>query len=260
MIVNVTSARSVGAHPSVYLYSYTQIPQPTTSMPLTQSGPLQKLIIAAEFDVTASAGWPELQIIRNATDVVFTTNTTEPKPTGYLNVYEYDVSNDMFEVKAGDMLNISWHTNSGQPDRNRFSLTYYNGTSSEIPMVSIVVGVCNSETNLLTLNSLYCEEDTESTITSSTIGAASTCTLTTSDKFTDATTLNTNQNNSELKLTNAVIGGAIFCSLLSIILLIFVITCVIFKRQRKKFASINTVDSAEMNTYIHELDTSSKIN
>ena len=83
MIVNVASARSVGAHPSVY--SYTQIPQPATSMPLTPSGPLKKLIIAAEFDVTASASWPELQIIRNAT-VVFTANTTEPKPTGYLSM------------------------------------------------------------------------------------------------------------------------------------------------------------------------------
>ena len=48
--------------------------QLATSMPLTQSGPLKKLIIAAEFDVSASAGWPELQIIRNATDVVFTPN------------------------------------------------------------------------------------------------------------------------------------------------------------------------------------------
>ena len=57
MIVNVTSAGSAGAHPSVHLYSYVQIPQPATSMPLTQSGPLKKLIIfiAAEFDVTMSA-------------------------------------------------------------------------------------------------------------------------------------------------------------------------------------------------------------
>ena len=103
-----------------------------------------------------------MQIIRNATDVVFTTNTTEPKPTGYLNVYEYDVSADMLEIKAGDALSISWRTNEGEPDRNRFSLAYYNaGTSSETPMVSIVVGVCDSETNLLTLNPLYCEEATE---------------------------------------------------------------------------------------------------
>lgn len=268
VIVNVTSARSAGAHPSVYLYSYTQISQPATSMPLTQSGPLKKLIIAAEFDVTASAGWPELQIIRNATDVVFSTNTIEPKPTGYLNVYEYNVSTDMFEIKAGDVLNISWHTNAGEPDKNRFSLAYYgnNGTSTKIPMVSIVVGVCDSETNLLTLNSLYmyCEEDTESTITSgktSTIGKASTCMLTTSNKFTDATT-NINQNSSEFKLTvtNAVIGGVISCSLLLIILLILVITCMIIKRRRKRFASINTVDSTGMNAYIRGLDTSSETN
>ena len=80
--------------------------------------------------------------------------------TGYLNVYEY-VSTDMFEVKVGDVLSISWRTNAGWPHRNRFSLVYYNGTSSEIPMVFIVMGVCGSEINLLTLDSLYCEEVTE---------------------------------------------------------------------------------------------------
>ena len=258
MIVNVTSARSVGAHPSVYLYSYTRIPQSATSMPLTLSGPLKKLIIAAEFDVTTSAGWPELQIIRNAANhayVVFTTNTTEPKPTGYLNVYEYDISNDTVEINVGDVLNISWRTNSGRPDRNRFSLTYYNGTSSKMPMVSIVVGDCDPETNLLTLNSLYCAEGSESTIISgktSTIGTTSTYTLTMSNKFTDAMT-NINQNSSNL---NVVIGGAISCLFLLIILLILVITCVIIKRRRKKFASINTVDSTGM---IRELDTSSEL-
>ena len=261
MIVNVTSARSAGAHPSVYLYSYTRIPQSATSMPLTQSGPLKKLIIAAEFDVTASAGWPVLQIIRNATNhtyVVFTTNTIEPKPTGYLNVYEYDVSNDTVQINVGDVLNISWRTNEEQSDRNRFSLACYNGTSSKIPMVSIVVGDCDSDTNLLTLNSLYCAEGSESTIISgktSTIGTTSTYTLTMSNKFTDAM-INMNQNSSKL---NAVIGGIISCYFLLIILLILVITCVIIKRRRKKFASINTVDSTEMNTYICELDTSSEL-
>ena len=214
--MNVTSARSVGAHPSVYLYSYTRIPQSATSMPLTQSGPLKKLIIAAEFDVTASAGWPELQIIRNAANhayVVFTTNTTEPKPTGYLNVYEYDISNDTVEINVGDVLNISWRTNSGQSDRNRFSLAYYNGTSSKIPMVSIVVGDCDSETNLLTLNSLYCEEDTESIVTNdktSTIGTAIKSTV-----------------------TNAVIGGVISCSLL-LLTVITIITVLVVRRNKKK--------------------------
>ena len=81
-------------------------------------------------------------------------------------------------------------------------------------------------------------------------------------KFTDATT-NMNQNSSEFKLTvtNAVIGGVISCSLLLIILLILVITCMCdHQEMKKKFASINIVDSTGMNTYIRGLDTSSKIN
>ena len=44
----------------------------STSVMITQSGPLQRMIIVAEFNVTMSYGWPELQIIRNDSDIVFT--------------------------------------------------------------------------------------------------------------------------------------------------------------------------------------------
>ena len=251
MIVDVNE-KSTDDHPSVYLYSYTEpydtrAPQPATSMPLTQSGKLKKLIIAGEFDVTVSAGWPELQIIRNATDVVFTTSTAEPKPTGYLNVYEYDISTDKFEIKAGDVLNISWHMHFDVEylNWNRFSLAYYNtGTSSDsyIPMVSLVVGDCDPEVDLLTLNTLYCENTT----------------VTTSGNGRETTTMHTTYTSSLYTQTNlsVVIGMVMSCSLI-IILLILVITCVIvIIRRRKKFAIINNVDSTGMNRYA----TTSEIN
>ena len=118
------------ANSFVSLYSYSQFPGISTkamSMPLTQSGSLRKIIIAAEFDVTVKSGWPELQIIRNATDFVFTTNTIEPKPTGYLNVYEYRLLADEPEIRAGDVLNISWHRDIMEHPYNiRFSLARYN--------------------------------------------------------------------------------------------------------------------------------------
>ena len=144
-------------------------------------------------------------------------NTTEPRPTGYLNVYEYDVSTDMFEIKAGDALSISWCTNEGEPDRNRFSLAYYNaGTSSEMPMVSIVVGVCDSETNLLTLNPLYCEEATELMVTT---------------KSTTATTSTNRKNVDESKAKvgavsiNVIIGVVISYSESLLLLAVITITC-----------------------------------
>ena len=254
MIVDVPNDRSTGDHPSVHLtdsYTY-HTPQPATSMPLTQCRTLKKLIIAAQFDVTVSVGWPELQIIRNTTDVVFTTDNTEPKPSGYLNIYEYDVSTDMFEVKAGDMLNIiSWHTNAVDPNQNRFSLAYYNnntGTSSDsyIPMVSLeVVGDCDPVVDLTTLNILYTENTENTTVITS--GNSRTTTMHTTSSLHTQTNL------------SVVIGMVTSCSLI-IILLILVITCVIVIRQRKKIAIINNVDSTGMNRYVRELDTASEIN
>ena len=206
-IVDVPNDRSTDDHPSIFTYG---TPQPATlSMPLNQSGTLKKLIAAAEFDVTVSAGWPELQIIRNAA-IVFSTGIREPKPTGYLNVYKYDdVSADMFEIKAGDVLGISWHTNALNPNLNRFSLAYYNYTgilSSDIPIVSIVVGDCDPEADLLTLDTLYCEEPT------------------------DSTTMSTRTKSQEFNLitisTSVVISVVVSCSLLlSIVIVIMFVVC-----------------------------------
>ena len=75
----------------------------------------------------------------------------EPKPTGYVNLYEYDLTAISFNIQAGDKLSISWHGSYTQ--QPRFSLAYYhNRTSPAIPMVSIIVGDCDPETDLLSLN------------------------------------------------------------------------------------------------------------
>lgn len=78
-------------------------------------------------------------------------------------MYEYDLTTTTFNFQAGDTLNISWPGDVLQLDQTRFSLAHYNynGTFPGIPMVSIVVGGCGSETDPLTLNTLYCEEITE---------------------------------------------------------------------------------------------------
>ena len=85
------------------------------NLQLTQSGHLRRILIAARFNATARVGWPKLQIVRmgsstiygSASDdiVVFTTNTTEPRPTGYLNVYEYELNNSA-SVQVDDILAI----------------------------------------------------------------------------------------------------------------------------------------------------------
>ena len=218
-------------------------------MPLTQSGLLRGMIIAAKFNASVPVGWPELQVIRssrenNSQRIAFRTNTTVPRPTEYLNVYKYELPNN-FDVQTGDVLNISWHGDVTQPDQIRFSLAYYNnGISSRVPMVSIVVGDCDPDTDLLTLDSLYCKETTVPTTgstnitemvtansaTSGTVAASSTQ-ISTVTKMSYSTTMNRDglESDSETQpspssttaSTSAIIGVVVACSLLLTVLFFF---------------------------------------
>ena len=87
----------------------------------------------------------------------------EPKPTRYLNLYEYNLAETTFYIRPGEMLNFSWQGDADQirsrpgirNNQVRFNLAYYrDGTPSGLPMVSIVVGDCDSQTDQLTLNLL----------------------------------------------------------------------------------------------------------
>ena len=194
-------------------FIFSEIPHLETSMPLNQSGPLRKMIMAALFRVTASVGWPELQIIRRASNgtsfVAFTTSTTEPKPTRYLNLYEYNVAETTFYIRPGDLLNFSWqgdaelnHFRPRRINRVRFNLAYYrDGTPSGLPMVSIVVGDCDSQTDQLMLNLLNCHNGNISE--STTIGI---------------------YNESKYELTNGVIIGVVTSCTLLLIMIITIST------------------------------------
>ena len=153
----------------------------------------------------------------------------EPKPTGYLSLYEYNWTAINFTIQVEDTLNISWNGNLQQP---RFSLAYYNNrTSSAIPMLSIVVGNCDPETNLLSLNTLYCEEVTVTAtdsvnmirnVTGIPATRASTVTMTEESTFTTQASIK--QSNSTTSDKTIIISGAVVFSLiLLIILLIFLV-------------------------------------
>ena len=195
-------------------------------MPLTRSGPLRRIVIAAKFNVTVQIGWPKIQILRSARNVIngtgtyiaaFTTSTMEPKPTRYLNLYEYDLTATDFDIQIGDKLNISWYGNILQHDQIRFSLAYYNNSKSPAtPMVSIIVGNCDSETDL---NTLYCEDI--STIASS-------------------VTISTNEKTIIITIT------VVFSLLLLIILLISLAVFTFVVKQRRKSASVNFIAPIEM--------------
>jgi hypothetical protein len=219
-------------------FSFPEISYLGMSMPVNhgQSGPLKKIVIAARFDIHVPVGWPELQIIRGASNgtsnIALTTNTMEPKPTGYLNLYEYNLTAINFNTQIGDTLNISWYGSTLQPNQMRFSLAYYNNrTFPVIPIVSIVVGDCDPETDLLTLNSLYCEE----------------VTVTVTESVT--TTKNVTSNQNTLSSTNdemTIISGVVIISLFFIVLLILLFVFIFVVKRRRKSASMNAIDPIEI--------------
>ena len=255
-------------------FSFPGIPHLDMSMPFTQSGPLRKMIIAAKFNISVRVSWPELQVIRNGSACA--NFSTEPKPTGYLNVYEYDLSNTNFNVQAEDTLNISWHGNASAVDSTRFSLAYYqNGTSPTTPMVSVVVDNCTSDiTDLLTLNdTLYCGANTEPATNDHEVVSSTQTTeaangdttprsyiTNTMDEKAGTTNQNTDISKAKLSTTTIIISGVVSLSLLLlIILLIFVAMYAIVIRQRRESASVNAIG---LNGYDNQAqlfhDTSSK--
>ena len=225
------------------------IPYLTSAVPVSQCGPLKKVVIAARFDVSVPVGWPEMQIMRRESNgiykIVFTTNTTEPKPTGYLNLYEYDLEAARFHINPGDALDIAWH---GNYDQIRFSLAYCNNATSSdiIPMVSIVTGDCNSETDLPTQNIFKSEDVTTEPPISEQISSRGTTTTTSTNE-----SITTDENaKAKLSTIDIVISGVISCSLLLfIILMIIVVTYVIVVRRKRKSASLNVIALTEMNRY-----------
>ena len=179
-------------------------------------------------------------------------------------------------------------------DQIRFSLAYYNRTSP-VPMVSIVVGDCDSEIDLLTLNTLYCEpvtitaadsittiknvtstpvlathglitsNDIDSSVaisdaTTSTSTTASTVTMTTESIST--TQESTNQNASSVTNDNIkIISGVVVIFLILIILLISLVVLTFMIKRRRKSASMNVIDPIEMSTQPQMLhNTASKSN
>ena len=86
------------------------------SMIISTSGLLTKWTFAAKFNHNGQEeeqSWPELQIWRKSAAESATQYTKisgirmEPRPVpGYLNVFEYDLSDNPTEVKAGDVLGV----------------------------------------------------------------------------------------------------------------------------------------------------------
>ena len=111
------------------------------TMAISESGLLVKFFIAAQFDHTIPSGWPLLQIKRRIhtndssyLSRVFST-TMEPRPTGYLNVFEYDVQNMQFDIQYNDIIQVYWQTDTDV--LRRYSLAYFRDSSNVMLSIEI---------------------------------------------------------------------------------------------------------------------------
>ena len=114
----------------------------TQSMQINESGLLMRFLIAAKFNHTISSGWPVLQIRRrkvlndNSSYEEQIATTQEPTPTGYLNVFEYDMQAMAFKVKHDDIIRVYWPPDA-TPNRSRYSLAYFRDSSNVMVLIEI---------------------------------------------------------------------------------------------------------------------------
>ena len=90
-----------------------------------------RLAIAAKFNHAIPFGWPSLQVWRqydNGSLLSLYITKSEPRPTGYLNVFEYDLSDNGFELHPGEQIRLSWIPTTLNP--TRYSLGYYGRISN----------------------------------------------------------------------------------------------------------------------------------
>ena len=224
--------------------SFNVILSNTQSMPINESGLLEKFFIAAKFDHTVPSGWPVLQIRRiihtndsSYFSQVFST-TMEPRPTGYLNVFEYDVQSIAFDVQNDDLIQVFW-PNSINVAR-RYSLTYFRNSSNV--MLSI-------KTNQTITLSITVDDSTSTPEPLTTMGEPKIATKIPKESTTrpkeDTTTMSSTESSTKAQNQVAIIAGGVLCALVIMILLVALVIAVFVVlqcRSHTKDFSLNTND------------------
>ena len=108
------------------------------SMPLNVSGSLIKFVIATKFNHSELSGWPILQIRRS--DNVTAMTQLEPRPTGYLNVFEYDPLS--VDIQPGDISYVC----IPESTKKRYLLAYL--TKSSISEPTVLASICIDSTTV----------------------------------------------------------------------------------------------------------------
>ena len=204
------------------------------SMPLSTSGHMLKCIIAAKFNHSEPSGWPILQIRRSGNVTAMT--QSEPKPSGYLNVFEYETLSA--DIQPRDIVRI-WYNpeSSGQ----RYLLAHLTVTEASVSKPLMYANVSNNITNVSTPRDVATEgnEPVSSSDDTTTNIAISTTTL----RF---------RKQPVVAITGGVFGTLVVLSLMAVL----IITVVLTYRCRGKTNSSTTPSTAEVNNtlQIHTLE------
>ena len=258
--------------------NFTQNNNIIQNMLLRGSGSMIKFVIAAKFNHTERSGWPLLQISRRDDDDGFSVTTMtllEPRPTGYLNVFEYDPLSA--DIQSEDVVHICIPESSGQ----RYLLAYLTDLTTSKPMVYANVSnentVANPPSTATASNQPICVNDaTQPSISTTAYQAANTSTTNSPrsdlDSYTAPTirSLSTHSESSDTSTTTlsisstkmskdtvtAIVGG-VLGTLVVLMLLAFMIIIVFFiykhVRNEKQF-SPNTSRTANNRIRVDALD------
>ena len=174
---------------------------------LTEPAYLERVVIAAKFNHTVPFGWPALQIRRrdeNGSYISVYITREEPQPTGYLNVYEYDLSDNEFEFYPGEQIRISWLPSNTASNPARYSLAYHRG-------IVMAVGLIDHTTSTTSeINSVSSSSNTVTSVEHATTMFTTKMNTTGRDQL---------EQPGKATATVAIIGG-VLCTLAVIILLV----------------------------------------
>ena len=141
----------------------------TQCIQLNESGNMIKISIAAKFNHSEHSGWPILQIRRGrlTNNMAIIIASLKPRPTGYLNVFEYETYS--VDIQPGDELCI-FNFQSVMPTK-RYLLAYLNHSSNSVlkPMVYANVSVDNEVVSTPTTITAYSTPNSYSAATTTSI-------------------------------------------------------------------------------------------
>ena len=210
----------------------------THSKPLNKTGHMIKFVIAAKFNHSAPSGWPVLHIRRNdSINNKLTMTQREPIPTGYLNVFEYDLLSA--DVQPGDVVHIQ-----SQSYEQRYLLAYQILSSPFQPQVYVNVSNNNDgATNEIPHNNKTVKSSTTDSPTTNIVVSYE------SDSV---------KEQSVIVITSSVLGTLVILILLALLIIIMFL---IYQRKRnaKRFSpntntgvSTNVSSGALENVYISD--------